>query len=119
VATSTSNPVVHYLTHRHEQNFSIRGVEWQRQRTILLSSGYFDPEWYLGTNLDVAQAGLDPLDHYLELGGGEGRSPSQYFDARLYLSDNLEVAPDKINPLLHYLQHGAAEKRRICHHSVA
>jgi hypothetical protein len=119
VATATSNPVVHYLTHRYERNLSIRGADWQRQRTALLSSGYFDPDWYLRTNLDVARAGLDPLDHYLEFGGGEGRSPSQYFDAGLYLSENREIAPDKMNPLLHYLQYGAAEKRRICHHPVA
>jgi hypothetical protein len=119
VAASISNPVVHYVTHRHRQNLAIRGVDWQRQRTVLLDSGYFDPDWYLRTHLDVAEAALDPLDHYLEFGGSEARSPSQYFNARLYLSDHPEVSPQAINPLIHYLQHGAAATLRSVDHSLA
>ena len=37
---------------------------------------YFDTKWYLAQNKDVAQAGTNPLVHYLKRGAGEGRDPS-------------------------------------------
>jgi hypothetical protein len=108
-----SNPLLHYLENRLSQNLKVRSVEWQRQRMVLRKSGFFDPDWYLETYLDVAPTGADPLDHYLEFGGQERRSPSPYFDAQYYLREYPEVAADGINPLLHYLQNGAPEGRRI------
>jgi hypothetical protein len=113
VAAAPCNPLVHYLTQGLKHDLKIRGVDWQRRRTILLRSGFFDPDWYLKTNLDVARKGVDPLDHYLEIGGTEGRSPSLYFNGEQYLLENPAVAAHAINPLLHYLQCGAAEARRI------
>ena len=35
----------------------------------------FDPEWYLAAYPDVAQAGVDPWEHYQLHGAGEGRLP--------------------------------------------
>jgi hypothetical protein len=113
VAASASNPLVHYITQGLRQDFKIRGVDWQRRRRLLLRSGFFDPDWYLRTNLDVARTDGDPLDHYLEVGDREGRSPSQYFNAKQYRLENPDVAQHGINSLLHYLQYGAAEGRRI------
>jgi glycosyltransferase involved in cell wall biosynthesis len=43
-------------------------------------NGLFDREWYLATNPDVAEAGLDPLVHYINHGAEEGRKPSPSFD---------------------------------------
>jgi hypothetical protein len=113
VAAAASNPLVHYLTEGLRHDLRIRAVDWQRRRTMLLRSGFFDPDWYLQTNLDVARTGEDPLDHYLEVGGIEERSPSLYFNAQLYLLENPDVAEAGINPLLHYLQFGGAEGRPI------
>lgn len=36
---------------------------------------HFDPAWYLETYLDVAAAGIDPLDHFTRYGLHEGRLP--------------------------------------------
>lgn len=36
----------------------------------------FDKEWYLARNADLADLGLDPLDHYLLFGRVEGRAPN-------------------------------------------
>lgn len=36
---------------------------------------WFDESWYLATYPDVARAGIDPLEHYLEHGREEGRLP--------------------------------------------
>ncbi|MDZ5645627.1 hypothetical protein [Nitrospirillum sp. BR 11828] len=41
---------------------------------MLLSSGLFDPDWYLAANPDVAGGELDPLEHYIRFGRDEGRN---------------------------------------------
>lgn len=42
----------------------------------------FDADWYLQTYPDVAQAGLNPLRHYLDHGAAEGRLPRPPAPAR-------------------------------------
>lgn len=46
-----------------------------RAAAALVSSGVFDPEWYLDQYKDVAEANTDPALHFLEFGFTEGRSP--------------------------------------------
>ena len=75
-------------------------------------SPWFDIDFYLALNKDVARAGFDPLHHYLKWGGIEGRSPSPQFDGAYYLRTNPSVAHSRINPLLHYLRIGRFEGRR-------
>jgi capsular polysaccharide biosynthesis protein len=70
-----------------------------------------DVDWYLGMNPDVANAGLDPLHHYLNFGGFEGRDPCAYFDSSWYLDRNPDVREQRINPLVHYVTAGAGEGR--------
>jgi glycosyltransferase involved in cell wall biosynthesis len=64
----------------------------------------FNSKWYLRNYPDVAQAGMDPLEHYLVQGFREVRDPSPQFDARYYKRRYLRYQPDE-NPLLHYLKH--------------
>lgn len=71
----------------------------------------FDTAWYLAQNPDVARAGCDPLQHYLEYGAWEMRDPNPLFDSDWYLETNPDVANAGLNPLLHYLTIGAAEHR--------
>ena len=51
----------------------------------------------------MAQANLDPLDHFIDHGGREGRDPSPRFDSTEYLCTYPEVAVSGQNPLVHYL----------------
>jgi predicted nucleic acid-binding Zn-ribbon protein len=44
-----------------------------RRQRLLKRKGLFDAEAYLIANPDVAEAGLDPLTHYIRHGMGEGR----------------------------------------------
>lgn len=37
--------------------------------------GFFDANWYLARNPDVAAAGMEPLRHYMRFGRAEGRLP--------------------------------------------
>jgi hypothetical protein len=48
----------------------------RRQAAALRNSGIFDAEWYLRHYADVANAGIDPLRHYVEFGAREGRVPN-------------------------------------------
>ncbi len=45
------------------------------------SSVLFDRAWYLAQYPDVAESGIDPVEHYLRWGVAEGRSPGPEFDA--------------------------------------
>jgi hypothetical protein len=45
---------------------------------------WFDRDWYLVRNPDVARVGIDPLAHYLRYGEVEGRRPSPWFDPIWY-----------------------------------
>ncbi|HEY8381974.1 MAG TPA: glycosyltransferase [Microvirga sp.] len=83
----------------------------RRLRSTLERSDLFDGAWYLRRNPDVAAAGADPLDHYLYIGGFEGRDPSPGFDSDWYLAAYPDVAAKGLNPLLHYLRRGLAEGR--------
>ncbi len=78
---------------------------------LLQRSGLFDTAWYLQRNPDIAQCGLDPLQHFLNQGWREGRNPNPYFDCRAYLDSNPDVAAASINPLLHYVLAGEDDGR--------
>lgn len=73
----------------------------------------FDSEYYLRQNRDVAEAGRDPLSHFLEHGWREGRNPSAHFDLAAYTSEHPDVAAADINPYLHFLDHGLKEGRLL------
>jgi hypothetical protein len=82
---------------------------WRRRRVelkLISSSGLFDRDWYWQTYLDVRQADVDPMLHYLAYGANEGRDPNPPFDSGWYLSRYPDVAAAGINSLLHYIQRG-------------
>lgn len=76
-----------------------------------LAAPAFDTEYYLAANADVAEAGVDPLDHFLSSGWREGRNPNLWFSVSHYLDFYPDVAAAQINPFLHYLMAGKAEGR--------
>jgi len=50
------------------------------KRNLIENSGLFDEDFYLKTYPDIKQAGVNPLDHYINHGGVEGRWPSGRFN---------------------------------------
>ncbi|MDO5851711.1 MAG: glycosyltransferase [Methanobacteriaceae archaeon] len=80
---------------------------------IINESNLFNKEYYLETNGDVKQAGVDPLQHYIKSGYKEGRNPSDNFDNNFYIENNPDVKKEDINPLYHYLTIGKKEGRTI------
>lgn len=90
---------------------------WQKQlrnqeARLVRTSGLFDSDWYLAHNPDVAQAGVNPLIHYIQHGGFEGRDPSSSFSSAWYLEAYEDVKIASINPLVHFLKFGRLEKRK-------
>ncbi len=86
----TGSPLAHYLARRHTGGVS--------------PLPEFDPAYYLARYPDVAEAGIDPFDHYLHTGFHEGRDPSSAFDTRTYRATHLE-GQLQLNPLLHWRRH--------------
>lgn len=92
------------------------GGERLQQRYLryrLQRSGLFDVDYYRQNYPDIAQAGIDPLTHYLHYGWKEGRDPIQAFSTSRYLERYPDVQASALNPLLHYLHHGYREGRLV------
>ncbi len=62
-------------------------------------SEYWDSKWYTSQYKDVADAKVDPLDHFCSRGYRENRNPSIKFDTKRYRA-LYDVGQD--NPLVHY-----------------
>ena len=75
---------------------------------ILARTPLFDPARYLARYPEVAQAGADPLWHYIWTGAAAGFDPHPLFDSRWYLAQHPELVQRHVNPLAHYLREGAA-----------
>ena len=80
---------------------------------LVEGSDLFCADWYLQANPDVARAKCDPVWHFCNVGGKEGRAPSPAFDGNDYLKRYPDVQKKGMVPLLHYLRHGAKEHRRF------
>ncbi|HET6971758.1 MAG TPA: hypothetical protein VFH92_11575, partial [Phenylobacterium sp.] len=66
----------------------------------------FDAAFYLASYADVAEAGVDPLEHFMLFGWREGRDPSPEFSTTTYLAAFPDVAAAEVNPFVHYLTNG-------------
>lgn len=78
----------------------------EQEAALLLSSGLFDPAFYLSRNLDVVAAGVDALEHYISQGGREGRAPHPLFDSAGYIARYGDLLGSE-SPLTHYLRKGS------------
>lgn len=78
---------------------------------LRLTQTYFDREFYLNANSDVAASGVDPLEHYTTIGWRQGRDPSSEFSTKFYLASNEDVRNSRISPLHHYATAGHREGR--------
>jgi len=51
---------------------------------LIRNSGLFDADYYRARYPDVAESGLDPVDHYLQIGAPRGYDPNPLFDTGYY-----------------------------------
>ncbi|MEO6263963.1 MAG: glycosyltransferase family 61 protein [Luteimonas sp.] len=90
-----------------------RRQQLQTHRAIV-ASGLFDRAFYLAGNKDVGNAGVDPLQHYVNHGDKEGRKPNPGFDPGYYRRHTMEPAGRSGNALQDYIQFGEREHRQPC-----
>jgi hypothetical protein len=83
----------------------------KRDKEIIESSGVFDRTWYLLRYPDVANAGIDPVEHFLRFGAVENRDPTEFFDLKFYINRYQDVSKSSMNPFVHYLKFGLEEGR--------
>ena len=86
-------------------------VRYIRDYYVIKNSGLFDPSYYLANNIDVRQADMNPIKHYVKYGWSEGRKPSSGFNGKYYLSTYVDVKNANLNPLVHYVRFGINEGR--------
>lgn len=89
----------------------IAAEKLEQQKTEIQNSDLFNEAWYLEKYPDVAEAGINPIEHYLKTGAYEGRNPSETFDTTWYLCYYRDVTESGLNPLMHYLRYGQKEER--------
>ena len=65
---------------------------------------FFDPSFYRETYADIAAAGANPFQHFMQHGWREGRDPSARFKTLFYRDFHLDGAA--MNPLSHYVASG-------------
>ena len=73
----------------------------QSDRSLLEASGFFDADWYRKKYPDVDILGMDPMEHFLWLGGRLLRSPGPKFNSEYYMDTHKDVARKNYNPVLH------------------
>jgi glycosyltransferase involved in cell wall biosynthesis len=73
----------------------------------------FDPAYYLATYPDIAAAGVDPFEHYMNWGYKERRNPSAGFDTGFYMRRYLKAGSEQ-NPVLHYRSLRGLADLRTC-----
>ena len=86
-------------------------VEFIDGKAPLSPNPFFDCNWYLQHNPDVAAAGINPLVHFVLAGANENRQPNpNFFPA--YYREQLRPDEHSENPLTHYILRGGREGRR-------
>ncbi|MBV8914024.1 MAG: hypothetical protein JOZ05_13420, partial [Acetobacteraceae bacterium] len=91
---------------------AIYDANWQKG---LNPDAWFDTNYYLSHNPDVAASGVNPLLQYETVGWMQGRDPSAQFSTDKYLAAYSDVRNAHIDPLLDFLTTGQAAGRAAFH----
>lgn len=87
-------------------------LKWGYQYLVIVTSGFFDRDYYREAYPDVRQANINPLWHFISMGWRENRNPSPDFDTEFYLKMYPDVREAGVNPLVHFIRHGRKEGRK-------
>jgi glycosyltransferase involved in cell wall biosynthesis len=73
----------------------------ESERQLIRDSGLFDAAWYAEKYRDVAATGLDPLEHFLQIGIQIGRAPRERFDTLEHRQEN-KLLDEPVVPYLEF-----------------
>ncbi len=76
-----------------------------------LSLNMFDRRYYLDSNVDVMESGMDPFIHFVRYGHREGRSPSPYFDVKWYEDTYAQAMVPGVSAIDNYIIEGSRLNR--------
>src|ERR1700739_269306 len=106
-------PIKDKIIHAQNSRIQLKAATRTTDDLLLEVKAIFDSRYYLESNPDIKQAGIDPLIHFLTLGWNEARNPNKEFNTEYYLENNPDVKNLGINPLIHYIIYGKSEGRSI------
>lgn len=86
----------------------VRCLQTEELPVYDLFARFVAPEWYLATYPDVANAGVDPAEHYLYHGWRERRDPNPWFSTSWYLDVNPAANQPDQPALEHFVLTGAS-----------
>ncbi len=120
--TGLMNPFVHFVTTEKSTAPQMESTDEHPASTLDavdeikgVVERYFDVAYYLNQNPDVAENGVDPIEHFCVQGWRERRDPNREFSTGYYLDANPDVENSGINPFWHFLVAGKSEGRAIRH----
>jgi hypothetical protein len=118
VTSATRSPFMRPVRALARRLRIVRRLKWRvvlllrparrREAHLIASSGLFDVAYYLRRNPTIAEAGINPLAHYVLIGSAYGRQPNPLFDPSFYRTHSPDCAGE---PLAHFIARGAAEGR--------
>jgi hypothetical protein len=77
---------------------------------LVRASRLFDPAWYIASSAELsAGETVDPVFHYVLVGGLRGADPGPWFDSAAYLAAHPGLAQGGQAPLVHAIRSGAPE----------
>lgn len=82
----------------------IKRVKLLYNRRVLRKSGIFDAHYYLYQNRDLIPANINLLEHFLEYGWKEGRSPNPEYNMNELLEQNPTFLYGNKNPILEIIK---------------
>lgn len=89
-----------------------RAIPYGADYLAIKNSKLYDEEWYV-KNYDISKDHLDPVGHYLKIGGLNGYNPGPNFSSEDYYYCNPDVKRSRVNPLAHYERYGKKENRQL------
>lgn len=110
VAEPVKAPAAEQIALALQSQAGIVEQEAEKERRAAI---FFDSQWYLNAYPDIRDAGVDPLEHFLDYGAKEGRNPNALFDSLSYLRVNPDVAGFGSGPFIHYVCYGFQEGRPL------
>ena len=110
-ATAPTEPHYGATFHRLIEEAWTRPVPGASSKEFDTIKAGFDMAYYLSRYMDIAQARIHPVKHYIDHGAKEGRDPSPEFNTKYYVKRYPDVAKSGLNPFYHYLTVGKREGR--------
>ncbi len=81
---------------------------------MVRASPLFDAAWYVASiGGEAAGEAIDPVFHYVFVGGPGGADPGPWFDTAAYLARVADLVGSGVCPLVHAIRSGAAERMAV------